>query len=254
MRKQVYFLLMGIIIFSLVGCKGSGDDKSVTISAAASLTDALLDIESQFEKETGIDITYNFASSGTLQKQIEEGAPVDAFISASLKKMDVLQEKNFIDRNTRKNILKNRLVLIVSKEYKDRISKVEDLLNEGIKLSIGTPESVPAGRYAKQSIVNMGFWDKLEDKIVYAKDVRQVVTYVDNGDVDVGIVYSSDTTIMKNSIKKELIKEEYHDGIVYPVAIIKSSEKKDLTKKFVKYLNTEEAKNIFKRYGFNIFK
>jgi molybdate transport system substrate-binding protein len=228
--------------------------KTITVSAAASLQKVMTEIEPAFQKETGIKVSFNFGSSGTLQKQIEQGAPTDVFISAGKSEMDALQTGKLIDNASRKNLLTNKLVLIVPNDKKGKIKTAEDLVNNADKISIGEPKSVPAGEYAQASLTYLNLWNKLSSKVVYAKDVEQVVTYVESGSVDGGFVYNSDAVSagLKNSSVVETMDAKTHKPIVYPEAIITASKDKVSAKAFMDYLNTAAVEQIFEKYGFGI--
>lgn len=263
MKKIFSLLILCTLVLGLFGCenskvKESGTEKTgdtqnldVTVSAAASLTESLTEIKKMYEEKTGAKITLNFGSSGALQKQIEQGAPTDIFLSASKSKMDSLQNKDFIDTDTRVDLLKNSLVLIVSEEYKQKIKKLSDVKAIDIKLSIGEPESVPAGTYGKQAMEYYKLWEPLTGKIVYGKTVKQVAQYVESGEAAAGIVYNSDTYTLKKSYIAETFDEKSHKPIVYPMAVVKSSKNKEGAKKFMEYLTSSDAENVFKKYGFN---
>lgn len=259
MKKLLPIMLVFSIMFTFTACqKNEGDkikqdEQQLTVSAAASLMEALTEIQPQFEKKSGIKLTLNFSASGTLRKQIEEGAPVDVFISASQKHMDSLEENQLIDEKSRRNVLKNQLVFIVSKDSIDKIKDVSDITKEASKISIGEPESVPAGQYAKESLVYLGLWDQVKEQCVYAKNVKQVVTYVESQEIDAGIVYGSDATVLKNSKVVQVLEEASHKPIVYPAAIIASSKNKAAANKFFTYLSTKEAQEIFEKYKFDMY-
>lgn len=263
MKKIFSLLISCILVLDLFGCgnskvKKSGTEKTtdtknldVTVSAAASLTESLTEIKKMYEEKTGAKITLNFGSSGSLQKQIEQGAPTDLFLSASKSKMDTLQKKDFIDTDTRIDLLKNSLVLIVPEEYKQKIESLSDIKDMDVKFSIGEPESVPAGTYGKQAIEYSKLWQPLTSKMVYGKTVKQVAQYVESGEASAGIVYSSDTYTLKKSYIAETFDEKSHKPIVYPMAVVKISKNKEAAKKFMEYLTSSEAQNVFKKYGFN---
>lgn len=259
-RFRGILLILTILISTLCfsGCAQKTEqadtksNKNITICAAASLKEAFDEIKPKFEAEKGIKLTYNFGASGTLQKQIEEGAPADVFISAGKKQMDALEGKKLVDKESRKNLLNNKLVLIVPNEQKDKIKTVSDLVGKDVKISIGQPESVPAGQYAKDSLTYLKLWDNLSNKVVYAKDVKQVVAYVEKGEVAAGFVYNSDATVLKNSSIVQVIDEKSHKPIAYPEAIVSASKDKESAKAFLEYLNTDTAKQIFKKYGFDV--
>lgn len=248
--------LVLFIIAVVAGCgagkepKAKTEPASLTISAAASLKDALEELKTIYAKQRpDVIITYNFAASGPLQKQIEEGAPVDLFISAGKSQMDALAEKGLIVESSRKDLLGNELVLIAKNDGK--ISGFNDLADPGVaRISIGTPETVPAGKYAQEALSALKLWDKVQPKLVLANDVRQVLTYVETGNVDAGLVYRSDTFVGKDIKIVAAAREDSHKPIVYPMAIIKSTGHQKETGDFAAFLSGGEASKIFTKYGF----
>ncbi len=264
MRKMsLLFVLLMIFALVLIGCgndhespaaEGTIDEAAeINIAAAASLTDALTEIQTAYAAKSNNTLHFNFASSGTLVKQLQEGAPGDLFISASKGHMDTLEEEGLIVTASRKDLLINTLTLIATAEKADLISGTEALTGADIKsIAIGEPESVPAGKYARQTLENLGLWEQIQDKIIYTKDVRQVLQYVDSGNADCGFVYKSDALLLETGkVIKEML-ENSHDPIVYPAALLKDSAEPEATQAFYEYLQTDEAKGIFKKYGFQI--
>lgn len=258
MKKIGIFLVLMILISGIItGCgqeQASEPEEQVnlTIAAAASLKDAAEELKTVYCNEhQNVNITYNFASSGTLQKQIEEGAPCDLFISAGKKQMDAIAEKDLIIKETRKDLLGNDIVLITGNDK--NLSGFEGLADDGIeKISIGTPETVPAGKYAKEALTSLNLWDEIESKIVFAKDVRQVLTYVETGNVDAGLVYSSDAIQGKNIKVVSSAPADSHQPIVYPVAVLKRTQYEKEVTDFENFLFTETAGQIFEKSGFKL--
>lgn len=248
-RIKFLILLAGVII--LTSCGKKKDE--LVISVAASLTEAIKEIEVLYEEKFDIELTVNIASSGTLQKQIEEGAPVDVFLSASEAKMDNLQEKMLLLSGSRKNLLRNNLVLIKSKGSKYEINKIDDLDKEGIKIALGEPGSVPVGRYSKEALQNYMIWEDLNDKFVFAKNVKQTLAYVESGEADAGIVYFSDTGVLKESEIVTEIPNFLHEEIVYPIAVIKGSKNQENTREFIEFLETNQCKDIFIKNKFTLY-
>ncbi|SFH10341.1 molybdate transport system substrate-binding protein [Desulfotomaculum arcticum] len=258
MKKRYIFLgLLIFIAFALAGC-GSNQGQpgteveqvKLTISAAASLQDAAAELKDIYQEEhSGVDITYNFASSGTLQKQIEEGAPADLFISAGKKQMDALADKGLIIESSRVTLLSNELVLIAGQD--SGLTGFDDLTGDGVKqISIGTPETVPAGSYAKEALINLKLWDQIQPKLVPAKDVRQVLQYVETGNVDAGMVYRSDAMAGQKIKVIASAPEDSHKPIEYPMAVIKSTKHQKETEDFAAFLQSDEAAKVFDNYGF----
>lgn len=256
MKRSLAVLLMFMLLLA-GGCDFNSQTSEVpantvvlNVSAAASLTDVAEEIRIEYSlTHPDIKIIYNFASSGTLQKQIEEGAPADLFISAGMREMDALADKDLIVTDSRKDLVANELVLIAGKDssLKDWTGLNDNAIN---KVSIGTPETVPAGKYAKEALTSMELYEQIKPKLVLAKDVRQVITYVETGNVDAGLVYRSDTYKAKNiKIIIEAPRDSYA-SIVYPTALIKASEKQDAARDFTDFLMSQEATEIYKKYGF----
>nr|WP_256758054.1 molybdate ABC transporter substrate-binding protein [Cohnella sp. WQ 127256] len=222
------------------------------VSAAASLKDSLDEIEKKYEKlHPDIDLQFNLGSSGTLQKQIEQGAPADLFLSAGKKQMDALIDGKMISKST--TLLLNDLVLIVPNDSKSKFSSVKQLSDKAIKMiAIGQPESVPAGQYAKETLTARKVWDTLQDKLIFAKDVRQVLTYVETGNVEAGFVYRTDA-LTSNKVKIALKISPYaHKPIVYPAAVLKQSKHQKEADAFYEYLQSTEGKAVFVKFGFEL--
>jgi molybdate transport system substrate-binding protein len=225
----------------------------LTISAAASLKDAMEEIKPLYSKEkSNVTLTYNFGSSGALQQQIEQGAPADVFISAAAKQMDALQQKSLLLDGTRKDLLRNQVVLIVP-EKGTAITGFKDLTSDRIKkIAIGEPKSVPAGKYAQEVLTKQKIFDPIKAKVVYAKDVRQVLNYVESGNADAGIVYLSDAKSSNKVKVVETAPENSHSPVVYPLAVLKSSKNPDAAKDFVQFLFGNQAKTVFEKQGFTM--
>ncbi|WP_397370942.1 molybdate ABC transporter substrate-binding protein [Paenibacillus anseongensis] len=226
----------------------------LTISAAASLTDALKEIQTSYEvKNKQIKLNYNFGASGALQQQIEQGAPADVFLSAATKNMKALVDKQLIDAAQQKNLLINELVLVVPADGKVAVQKVEDLTSEGVKhVAIGEPQTVPAGSYAKEALTQTKLWDGLQAKIVQGKDVRQVLTYVESGNAEAGFVYKTDA-LTSQKVKVALsVDSKTYTPIEYPAGIVKATKHSKEAADFYAYLQTKEAQDVFVKYGFTI--
>ncbi|WP_456279523.1 molybdate ABC transporter substrate-binding protein [Bacillus sp. AK128] len=239
-------------LFMGSGCIGNGETQQteLTISAAASLADALQEVKDNFEKEhNNIKINYSFGSSGSLQEQISQGAPVDLFFSAAEDKFSSLVEEGIVDQKESTLLLTNKLVLIKPKDKTD-FSTFEDIVNHAERISIGIPESVPAGKYAKETFEFMDLWETLQEKIVYAKDVRQVLTYVETENVDAGLVYNTDAMFSKEVEIVEVINKAAHTPILYPLGIIKDTKHGAEASLFYEYLKSEASAKVFTKYGF----
>jgi molybdate transport system substrate-binding protein len=252
MKKIWLPVICFLLIFSLSGC-GTVQvaPTELMISAAASLKDSLTEIQRGYvQKNPNIKVTFNFGGSGSLQQQIEQGAPADLFISAGKAQVDALQQKNLLLKESRVNLLGNDLVMIVGKDNKT-ITSVQDLTKSEVGyIGVCAPESAPAGKYAKESLTNLKLWDALQPKIVLAKDVTQVLNYVESGNTDAGFLYQSDA---RKSNKVQVVcvfPLSTHSPIVYPAAIIADTKNKQATEDFLKYLLSSESQQVFLKYGF----
>lgn len=226
---------------------------NLTVSAAISLTNALQEIQPLYQQtNTKVGVIYNFGASGALQQQIEQGAPVDVFISAATKPMDTLEKKDLLLSHTRVNFLRNKLVLITPKNGAE-ISSFQDLNRSDIRrIAIGEPKSVPAGQYAQEVLTNLGTFNQIKSKLVFANNVRQVLTFVETGNVDAGIVYLTDAKESNQVQIRATAPKNLHSPIVYPIAILKNSKNVQASKDFVKFISGNRAKAVFEKYGFGI--
>jgi molybdate transport system substrate-binding protein len=256
-KKTALFSTLLLLVISLFsGITGCGAAKSVTlnISSAASMTDALAAVDGLYiKKNSNVQILENFASSGTLQTQIENGAPADVFISAASKQMNSLEEKGLILTDTRKDLLNNKVVLIVPENSTLDIKEFSDLLDDEVKqIALGDPEFVPAGTYGKQALELLGIYEQVEPKLILGSDVRQVLSYVESGNVDAGIVYSTDAAISSRSKVVAIAPDEINAKIVYPIAVIKASTNVEAANEYIDFLFGDGAAAIFEKYGFSM--
>lgn len=259
MKKTVTALLIGSIILAPL-CAGGSKEKAapaekteIMISAAASLKNCIQDLSAMYtEKNPQVTITSNFGASGALQQQIEQGAPADVFFSAGIKQMNALKEKGMMLDSSVKNILENKVVLITPKSAAS-LDFFEDLAKTSVKkIGVGEPKSVPVGQYTEQIFQNLGLTDKVASKLIFAKDVREVLSWVETGNVDAGVVYETDAKISKDVTICSTAPEGSHKKVIYPVGVVKASKHADEAQKFVDFLFSDEAKQVFTRYGFTV--
>ncbi|MDA7026032.1 molybdate ABC transporter substrate-binding protein [Bacillus sp. CLL-7-23] len=260
MKKQ--FLLVVVLLVTAViglGCQSekgelSQDHGSVqlTVSAAASLKDVLTELASKYEKEhENVKIRFNFGSSGALQQQIEQGAPVDLFFSASEDKFNKLVSNDLISQNNSVKLLKNDLVLIVPKGKTQEIKNFKELTKDSVgKLAIGIPESVPAGKYAKETLSNLHLWNQVQSKFVYGKDVRQVLSYIETNNADAGFVYQTDALASDQIEIVDIAKNNLHSPIIYPLGIVKNTKHRRQSDEFYQFLQSDQAIEAMEKYGF----
>lgn len=229
--------------------------EKITVFAAASLTNALDEIAAKYQKESGVEIKASYASSSTLARQIEQGAPADMFISADQQWMDYVADKKLIEEKSRVTLLGNDLVLVapVNSQLKHvNVNKVTDwssLLKDS-KLAVGDPDHVPAGIYTKQALTYLGTWEQLSPKMARANNVRAALALVEREEAPLGIVYGSDAVASKKVKVVGIFPEESHLPVEYPMATVKDHST-PAVEAFSKYLATPEASEVFTRYGFS---
>jgi molybdate transport system substrate-binding protein len=226
--------------------------QDLTVSAAISMKDALDAVDQIYTAANPLAaIHLNLGASGTLQQQIEQGAPVDVFISAAPEQMDTLEAHGFVTAGTRVNVVRNSVVLIVPTNSTG-VTGFQDLTKPGVKMiAVGEPKTVPAGKYAQQVLTHLGLWDQLQPKFVFGKDVRQVLTYVETGDADAGIVYSTDAKISQKVTVVATAPPDSHSPVIYPAAVLKGSHDQQGAEAYVRFLTGAEARAIFEKYGFS---
>lgn len=247
--KKMIGLISLVVMMS--GCSNTSATKEeVLVSAASSLTEVMKEMEQQFQViEPDITLTFNYGSSSKLRSQIEQGAPADLFLSASEKDMELLESQQLINAETVKPFAKNQLVLASLQEFPATVDFKELVLNTEKKIAIGEPASVPLGTYSKNALENENLWNSLSARLIYAKDARQVVTYVESGNVELGIIYSSDAVISREIIGTWEVPGQT-DPIVYPGAVVADSENQPAAIAFLAFVTSSKGQAIFKEYGF----
>ncbi|HSW25139.1 MAG TPA: molybdate ABC transporter substrate-binding protein [Burkholderiaceae bacterium] len=223
----------------------------LTVSAAASLTNAFKDLAPLFEAANpGTKVLYNFGASGALLQQIDKGAPVDVFASADQETMDQAQAKGLVQAAQRRNFVSNMLVVIVPGSAAKTPEAVADLTQAAYhRIAIGLPASVPVGRYTKGVLEAGGHWGAIEPKMIGANNVRQVLDYVARAEVDAGFVYATDAALMPNKVKVALTVPTT-TPILYPVAPLPAGPNAATGQRFVDFLQSAPAQGVLARYGF----
>ena len=229
--------------------------QQLTVSAAASLTDAFKEIGPRFEAvKPGASVRFNFAASGVLIQQISQGAPVDIFVSADQETMNRGIERKLLDADTRRDFAANTLVLIVPAQgvpSEASVSQLADLASPAVKrIAIGKTATVPVGRYSQQALEAAGLWATLEARLVQSDSVRQVLDYVARGEVEAGFVYRTDAALMPDKVR--IVQTlQGHAPVRYPLALVSDGRNKALAREFAAYLLAAEAQGILARHGFD---
>jgi len=243
-------------VFAFTAPSQAQDKPPLLVFAAASLKNALDEVNTAWTKQSGVEVRASYAASSALAKQIEEGAPADLFLSADIPWMDHVEKKNLVRAGTRANLLGNALVLIAPKDWKKGQVKIGPnfdlaaLLGDG-RLAVGATASVPAGRYAKASLEKLGVWGSVEKKLAEAENVRAAMAFVSRGEAPLGIVYSTDAAADANVVIVGTFPGDSHPPIIYPAAVLATS-KNAATESYNKYLAGPDARKTFIKHGFTV--
>jgi len=249
--RFVKALVVAVAAIILVADGASAQE--VTLSVAISLKEVTEDLGRTFmASHPGVTLRYNFGASGDLQKQIEAGAPVDIFLSAAQRQMDDLEKQKLIIASTRRAFARNVLVVVKPADSSLDLSKVNDLLESRVvHIAIGNPKTVPAGQYAEESLRALGLWDRVQPKLVFAENVRQVLDYVARGEVEVGFVYATDAVTRAQGVKEAFrAPDDSYRPVVYPGAVVAASKQPALAQAFLDLLASPQGRAVLSRFGF----
>jgi molybdate transport system substrate-binding protein len=253
MNRLTGILVAFLAVAGVAVPPAAAQDKTITVFAAASMKNALDDIDAAYTAKTGLKVTVSYAASSALAKQIEQGAPADVFISADTDWMDYAVSKKNINEATRVNLLGNTIVLIAPKDSKvDNVSigqgfDLAKLAGDG-KIATGDVKSVPVGKYAKAALEKLGAWTAAEPKFAMADSVRAALTLVARNEAALGIVYSTDAKVEPGVKIVGTFPADSHPAIIYPVAATATA--KPETSDYLAFLRSTAAKNILEKYGF----
>ena len=254
-RLAALSLLAFTVLFGALAPPASAQDKSLTVFAAASMKNALDDVDAAYTAKTGVKISASYAASSALAKQIEQGAPADIFVSADTDWMDYAIGKKSINVPTRVDLLGNSIVLIAPKDSKiDNVAikpgfDLAKLAGDG-RIATGDVKAVPVGIYAQAALQKLGVWDAVQPKMAMTQNVRAALTLVARGEAPLGIVYSTDAKVEPGVKVVATFPEDSHDPIIYPVAAT-ANAKPDATA-YLAFLRSAAAKTIFENYGFAV--
>jgi molybdate transport system substrate-binding protein len=267
-RTTVVVVLGAALSIAAISGTAQAQDKSITVFAAASMKNALDDVDAAYTKQSGVKVVASYDASSALMKQIENGAPADVFVSADLKWMDYGSDKKLINTGTRINLLGNELVLIAPKDSKINNVTIKQgfdlagLAGDGMlffvragragdgRIATGDVKAVPVGIYAQAALQKLGVWPAVEPKMAMTANVRAALTLVARGEAPLGIVYSTDAKVEPGVKIVAVFPEDSHDPIIYPVAATVNA-KPDATP-YLAFLRSAAAKTIFESYGFSV--
>jgi molybdate transport system substrate-binding protein len=255
LKRSILAAVAAVLAIAAAPHSAVAQDKSITVFAAASMKNALDDVDAAFTKKSGVKVVASYDASSALMKQIEAGAPADVFVSADLKWMDYGAQKKLIKDDTRVNLLGNQLVLIAGKDSKiDKVAikpgfDLAGLAGDG-RIATGDVKAVPVGLYAQAALQKLGVWSAVEPKMAMTANVRAALTLVARGEAPLGIVYSTDAKVEPGVKVVAVFPEDSHDPIIYPVAAT-ATAKPDVTP-YLAFLRSAAAKAIFENYGFSV--
>ena len=248
--NRIKTTVMAALLVLLLWSRGLHADE-IIVSAAASLGNAMQAVGDQFHNShPDVQVVFNFAASGVLLQQIAYGAPVDVFASANQAFMNRAAKQKLIRSTTRCNFVRNTLVLAVPAQSAKSIQGVRDLVDDPeLRISIGDPETVPAGRYARQALQRIDLWDTLRNRLILATSVRQVLDYLRRGEIDAGLVYNTDVRVAGEAVRPvETVVTD--DPIVYCIAVTASSNRLSSGQQFIDYLLSEKGSAVLSTFGF----
>jgi molybdate transport system substrate-binding protein len=252
MKRSVF--LAGLLALLAAGATTAAQ-RELTVFAAASLTDVLEEVGKAYTAKSQVGVRFSFAASSVLARQVESGAPADAFISADREWMDYLADRNLLAAGTRVDVVTNSLVLVapagstVQLSITPRFALVQALGRNG-RLATGDPQTVPAGRYARTALTRLGVWESVAGRIIAADNVRTALNFVALGEAPLGIVYATDVRGDARVRTVATFPPDTHEPITYPAAVTRRGGPEAAA--FVQYLRSEEARSIFRKYGFGI--
>ncbi len=249
LNKTWFAICMSLLMGIMAGCSSRADDSEILVFAAASLVDALKEIEREFEAQSDTSVAFSYGGSQTLAQQIAGGAPADLFIAAGEFPIEFLDEKELLDQDA-VNLLSNKLV-VVTRAENVLIDSMEQLTEDMVeRVAIADPNLAPAGRYARESLTRLGLWDEIQKKLVTGVNVRATLAYVESGNVDVALVYQTDAAVAGDLQVLDIMPPESHSPIVYPAAVVQRSEYKANAREFLEFLRSQTAKLVFLKHGF----
>ena len=259
--KKVLVWIVAALSLLIVGCgseqaRPEQKDRTVElhVAAAASLTDVMQEIAAAYEKEhPHVKVVFNFGSSGALQQAIQNGGQTDLFFSAAQKQMNALEKDGLLAEGTRRDLLINEVVLIVPAEGGKNLQDFKELTRADIQhIVLGEPKGVPVGQYAEEVFTSLAILEPIKAKAVYGSDVRQVLSWVETGDADCGVVYATDAAVSKKVRVAAKAPAGSHKPIVYPAAMLKDSKHPEEAKDFLNFVGNDDNKKLFAKYGFEV--
>lgn len=251
--SKLIILLILTAVLTLAGCSNSVEETELIMGAASSLTEPLNELSELYAARTGIRPQISYASSGTLRKQVEAGAAFDLLLLASTSDLEILSDAGLLLDDTRRNLLSNQICFVSkASDAPATIDKLSLLLGEAERVALGDPSSVPVGRYAMESLKTLEIDALIEGKLLYAKDARQVLQYLNTGAVDTGFIFATDAALLEGEFSILVLPDHTHKPILYPAAVLTDSRRQTDAGEFLDFLSSDEAAAVFEAHGFSI--
>lgn len=250
---KLIILLILTAVLTLAGCSKSVEETELIMGAASSLTEPLNELSELYAARTGTRPQISYASSGTLRKQVEAGAAFDLLLLASSSDLEILSDAGLLLDDTRRNLLSNQICFVSkASDAPATLEKLSLLLGEAERVALGDPSSVPVGRYAMESLKTLEIDALIEGKLLYAKDARQVLQYLNTGAVDTGFIFATDAALLEGEFSILVLPDHTHKPILYPAAVLTDSRRQTDAGEFLDFLSSDEAAAVFEAHGFSI--
>ena len=234
----------------LASCTGGGTDDELLVFAATSLTDAMNEAAAEFEASSGVKVEVSFGPSRALAQQIASGAPADLYFAAGQPPMDFLVEGGQVSEGGVVRLLSNKIVLITGEDAPS-ISGIDGLADSGLeRVVMPDPEIAPAGNYTKTALQNLGLWERMQPRMVFANDVRATLSYVQTGNADGGFLYQTDAATADDVVVLDIVPTDSYPDVVYPAAVVQGAENREGAEAMLEFLRGEAAREIFRKHGF----
>ena len=248
LKLSLWAALVAISLLALIAC---GGERDLLVFAATSLRDPLTEVSRKYEEDSGVNVDLSFGASQSLAQQIASGAPADVFISAGTAPVEFLEEREIISNDGALRLLGNDLVVVMLEDSAE-IDSLGSLTSDAIKrLALADPSLAPAGAYAREALQSEGIWDDLQSRLLFGKDVRAAMTYVEVGNADAGIVYRTDARSSDSLDVVHTIEPTHHSAIIYPAAAINDSSNREDVAGYLDFLSSEDTIDVFRRFGFS---
>ena len=249
--RWIETVLCVFAVMTLAACsQDSRTDDELLVFAATSLTDAMTEASAEFEATSGVKVEVSFGPSRALAQQIASGAPADLYFAAGQPPMDFLAENGHVSEDGIVRLLSNKIVLITGQDAPS-VDSVDELSDAGFeRIAMPDPEIAPAGNYTRAALRNLGLWERMQPRIVFANDVRATLSYVQTGNADAGFLYQTDAATADDVVVLDIVPTDSYPDVVYPAAVVQGAENEEGAAAMLEFLASDAAREIFRKHGF----